>query len=322
MNRALWRKAMHEAGPLWIACAVLTGLFCYFRVWVVGLVDAGRFRQLIDLLPEDWERFSPVDFDWVVSFVGRTSMTLDEPLLVTLVCGWAIVRGADSVAGELGRGTMELLLAQPLSRRQVLLHQFAVQLAGLVMLCLVAWLAMVLAVQFTQVKETVPPGMKLPIVGTRIPLPFGEAELVERPMREVVDARLFLPGIVNLFCLGVFFAGFSALVSSGDRYGWRACGICVVAWFLFAMLKIASVATPTLAWAGWLTVFSLYEPAIHIQLAELDSGAWLRWIDQHPGRDHSVFGLLQANTWLLTGGLVAALGGLWVFSRRDLPAPC
>lgn len=322
MNRALWRKALHEAGPLWLVCAVLTGLFCGFRVWVVGLVDAGRFRQLIELLPEDWERFSPVDFDWVVSFVGRTSMTLDEPLLTMLVSGWVVVRGADLVAGEVGRGTMELLLAQPLSRRQLFLHQFAVQLAGLAALCLVVWLAMAAAVQFTQVRETLPPGLRIPFAGIRIPLPLGEAELVERPMREVVDARVFLPGVVNLFSFGVFFAGFAALVSSLDRFGWRACGVSVVAWFLFAMLKIASVATPALAWTGWLTVFSLYEPALHIQLAETDPAAWWRWVDAHPGRDHAVFGLLQANFWLLAGGVLAALAGLWFFQRRDLPAPC
>jgi ABC-2 type transport system permease protein len=304
-----------------VVCAVLTGLFCYFRVWVVGLVDAGRFRQLIDLLPEDWERFSPVDFDWVVSFVGRTSMTLDEPLLVLLVCGWAIVRGADSVAGELGRGTMELLLAQPLARHQVFFHQFLVQLLGLAVLCLTAWLAMTLAVWLTEVKESLPPGFRVPVLGTRIPLPLGESELLQRPMHEVVDPRLFVPGVVNLFCFGTFFSGLASCISAMDRYGWRACGLGAVVWFLFALLKVASMASPALAWTGWFTVFSLYDPAVHIQLVETDPDAWLQWAAEHPGRQTPICSPLQANFWLLAGAALFALTGLAVLESRDLPAP-
>ena len=40
-----------------------------------------------------------------------------HPLVQIIFCIWAVGRASGAVAGELDRGTMELLLAQPLSRR-------------------------------------------------------------------------------------------------------------------------------------------------------------------------------------------------------------
>ena len=48
---------------------------------------------------------------------------------------FAIARGSDVVSGELGRGTLEMLLAQPVSRLQVLYTQAAVTLVCLLLLC-------------------------------------------------------------------------------------------------------------------------------------------------------------------------------------------
>ena len=44
-----------------------------------------------------------------------------HPLMQTIFCIWAIGRAAGAIAGEIDRGTMELLLAQPLRRRGVIL---------------------------------------------------------------------------------------------------------------------------------------------------------------------------------------------------------
>src|SRR5262249_6618096 len=46
-----------------------------------------------------------------------------HPLMQTIFCVWAVGRAAGAIAGELDRGTMELLLSQPLARsRLVLAH--------------------------------------------------------------------------------------------------------------------------------------------------------------------------------------------------------
>lgn len=43
---------------------------------------------------------------------------------------WAVGRGSDTVSGEIGRGTMEMLLAQPVRRLLVLATQGAVTTIG------------------------------------------------------------------------------------------------------------------------------------------------------------------------------------------------
>ena len=39
-----------------------------------------------------------------------------HPLMQTIFCIWAVGRASGAIAGEMDRGTMELLLAQPLAR--------------------------------------------------------------------------------------------------------------------------------------------------------------------------------------------------------------
>ncbi len=321
LNGSLFRKNIQESVLLFAGCAALVAAFSFFRVWVVGRIDSGRFRQIIDLLPKDWERFSSVDFDWIVSYLGRTATTLDEPMLVLLVSAWAMVRGSDVVGGELGRGTMEMLLAQPVSRVSVYLHQLLVNVLGLVALCMICWLAMWAAVQITQIRESELPSLPIPLTGYRIPLPGGEPREYLIPMHEVVSASSFFPGICNLTCLGIFFAGMASLISSGDRYGWRATGISIGIYFVFLMLKIGSAATPFLAWMGWMTIFSLYEPELHVQAVQGAVEAFWHWTLRNPVTGGIVPGPLACNLSLLAGGLFLAVAGAVRFVRRDLPAP-
>ena len=66
------------------------------------------------------------------TLIGGEEITLDRamdilsigyvhPLMQTIFCIWAVGRAAGAIAGELDRGTMELLLAQPVRRSRVIL---------------------------------------------------------------------------------------------------------------------------------------------------------------------------------------------------------
>jgi ABC-2 type transport system permease protein len=59
-----------------------------------------------------------------------------HPLMQIVFCIWAIGRAAAAVAGEIDRGTMELLLAQPLPRRSVILAHLCVDAVVIPLLCL------------------------------------------------------------------------------------------------------------------------------------------------------------------------------------------
>ena len=69
-------------------------------------------------------------FEQLATYSGRIALAYDLPIVILCVSVWAIARGSDCVSGELGRGTMEMLLAQPVSRLQVLLTQATVTTIG------------------------------------------------------------------------------------------------------------------------------------------------------------------------------------------------
>ena len=62
-----------------------------------------------------------------------------HPLMQVLLCLWAIGRAAGAIAGEIDRGTMELLLAQPLPRSRIVLAHLAVDAILIPLLCLSLW---------------------------------------------------------------------------------------------------------------------------------------------------------------------------------------
>ena len=62
-----------------------------------------------------------------------------HPLVQTILCIWAVGRASGAIAGEIDRGTMELLLAQPVARYRVVLAHLGVDLVTIPILCLAIW---------------------------------------------------------------------------------------------------------------------------------------------------------------------------------------
>ena len=55
---------------------------------------------------------------------------LEPPFIVLIVWVWAIARGSAAVAGEIERGTLDLVLSRPVSRAAYLASHVAVALVG------------------------------------------------------------------------------------------------------------------------------------------------------------------------------------------------
>lgn len=318
LDRALRRKYFFESWSLWLAIATGISIFCWVRVRVVGNFDTSKFRQIVDLLPKDWRKFSSVDFDWLVSYTGRTALTLDEPMLLMLICSWVIVRGSDVVSGELSRGTMEMLLSQPLSRAKVWWTHATLTLVGMVGLVGVAWLFMSIGIWTTSVEET--SYMELDLGVAQLPLTFAEPVTQTVRMSDHVNPMLFLPGIINLFSLCFFLGGFSAWCSSIDRFRWRTLGVIVGFFFLQSGMKVLALASESLSWIRFLTVFGYYEPGGSVEIAQqsiLDCFSFFK----NGAQDRLLPAPLLNNLVLISLGVVLYLWGSHVFRKRDLPAP-
>jgi ABC-2 type transport system permease protein len=77
-----------------------------------------QFEQMLDsgLIPEEFTNFGGGD---VFSLVGSVSLGFVHPLAVGLCLVFALGFAVNAIAGERQRGTLEVLLARPISRRRV-----------------------------------------------------------------------------------------------------------------------------------------------------------------------------------------------------------
>ena len=258
--------------------------FQWLRVWLVSQVPLENFKLILNLLPSKLEKLLPVPFHQVATQVGRIAAAYDEPLVILIVTVWAIARGSDAVSGEIGRGTMEMLLAQPVRRSSVLLTQAFVTIAGAAVIAAAAWCGVAV-------------GLSLIDLG------------------EPLSANQFLPCIVNLFSLGAFIAGVATLASSCDRYRWRTIGVVGAFYAVEMVVKVIGRVSPKMHWLSYLSFFTPFEPQALIADSRRSWSFWI-WDD-----GKLLLGGLGYDSILLGLGLVCYLAAGVVFARRDLPAP-
>lgn len=229
LNRALWAKTASEACWLLLSCASALFAFAWLFVWLVSLIKLPDFRSILGMLPPQFQNLIGLSLAEAASPAGRIGLCYVDPAILLVSGAWAVARGSDAVSGEIGRGTMEMLLAQPVRRIAVLWTQAAVTIAGAAVISLAAWL------------------------GTCIGLHTVTLD-------EQIDAWQYAPSAVNLFALTFFVAGISTLASSWDRYRWRTIGIVCGFYMVELIVKIVYRMAPDLDWLRFCTFLGAYEP--------------------------------------------------------------
>jgi ABC-2 type transport system permease protein len=285
MNAALWKKSINESRWLLLGCLAMMFAAHWLRVWISSFLPSNDLASMLSFLPDFIEPMLPVPFSQIATSAGKIAVAYDDPIVLLLVTVWAISRGSDAVSGELNRGTMEMVLAQPVTRVGVLWTQGAVTLGGAAVLGLTAWL------------------------GT-------SAGLAMVTLEEPVLARVFLPAALNLFAMTVFLAGLTTMVSAGTNYRSHTIGV-VGAFYAVSMIaKIVSRAAPGWGWLSYATFFTPFEPQ---RLVSSTTKAWTLWTPG-PG-DSFELGGLGYDSILIGLGLLCYGAATVIFYRRDLPAP-
>jgi hypothetical protein len=140
MNSALFHKAINDSKLLFAAVFVLMFGFPLVFLWASGMISLPAFSEfLTNALPRSWQRVWGVPISQVATPAGRAALVFVHPLVMSSGVVWAITRGSDCVSGEIGRGTMEMLLAQPVRRVSVYASQAIVTVAGSMLLAAGAW---------------------------------------------------------------------------------------------------------------------------------------------------------------------------------------
>ncbi len=274
MNRALWSKNIRDTWLLMLCCAGVLFLFHLLFVWLVSRMNLAILEMFLQygFKGVNLPNLLPLPLELVATQRGMILLAYVDPVVLFTITVWSIARGSDAVSGEIDRGTMEMLAAQPVSRVTILLPQMVATTAGAAVICLACWLGTSFGLQIMNLKSS-------------------------------ISAMDYLPATLNLFAVTFFLAGFTTLVGSWQRSRWKTIGIAGAFCLIQLILKVVSRLSPDLEWMVYTTYLGAFEPG------------W--FLDEFHG---------WRLAWLFCGilaglGAVCYAAALWIFSRRDLPAP-
>ncbi|MBA4187609.1 MAG: hypothetical protein C0467_06275 [Planctomycetaceae bacterium] len=326
MTAILVRKLLRDVRPALIVVCLVLFVFATFWVKITQRVtveiapvfeSVGRFvgdKNLFqDLLFKGPGKVSQAALGWGDLNFERPNdflaMGMLHPIVLTLCVVWAVGRAAGAVAGELDRGTMELLMSQPVPRNRLIFAHFLVDLIVLPTICLAFFagtqfgLAIVgdFIPDYTMLKSLKGPG------GRTISFPTPE-----NPQPLAVSGLGEFTGLMNTFSMMFAISGITMTLSAVGRSRGKVTGYAVL---IVVVMFVANTIGQLWEPAGIvrpLTLFFYYQP----QKAMLD-GNWMVDVGKAWSGAPSVSGAIT----LLTMGTVGYLLALRTFTRRDLPAP-
>ncbi len=231
-----------------------------------------------------------------------------HPVVMVLACLWGIGRAAGAVSGEIEKGTMELLLSQPVPRDRLIFAHLLVDLLVIPIICSAnlagtqfgLWVVGDFVVDYRSINE-----LDLPA--------FMKSN---RPAETLVfSARDQWGAAVELAALMFAISGLTMLYSACGRSRWRVIGWAVLTVLVMFILNVLGQLWGEIAFLRPLSVFYYYQPQniwLHKQWL-LDLGEV--WNGGKPMFQVPPVLVLGA---IGTGGYLLALR---VFTRRDLPSP-
>jgi ABC-2 type transport system permease protein len=225
-----------------------------------------------------------------------------HPLMQIIFGIWAIGRAASAIAGEIDRGTMELLLAQPIPRRNVVLSHLAVDAVVIPLLCLSLWSGTILGCRLVGPFTANTAVLKI----FPFPVQIDESLLT-------VDAWAFGPALWNVAGLLFAISGVTMALSAAGRFRGRVIGLAVVMFLVQFLINVVGQLWDAVAWLRPFTVFFYYQPQQVVLNGRWTVNPAMAW-----------GGGPEAANVLVVLFAVGAAGyalALTVFTRRDLPAP-
>lgn len=323
MTFILVRKLLRDVRAAFIAVAIVLFIFAAFWVKitqrvttevapmfeVVSQTVSGDPKKIEKLLLTGPSKVSQAALGWGdLNFSNPTeflSIGMLHPVVLIMCVVWCVGRAAGAVAGELDRGTMELLMSQPIPRHRLLVAHLIVDAIVLPALCAAFFAGTLFGLEaagpfvrdYTALKD----------LSGGLSLPANTTPLEVNPNGELV-------GLVNTLALMFAISGMTLAFSALGRSRWKVIGLAVLVLItMFVANTIGQLWEP----AGWvrpLTFFYYYQP----QRLMID-GSWC--IDLGKAWNLGGSAPVPAAGVLLAVGAAGYALALRAFTRRDLPAP-
>lgn len=218
-------------------------LFGWLNTYVISLRIAQIQEQLAKADPDRFRMVREMAGDARDVSLAMIEMAFwMHPFVWLPVVVWAIGRASLAVAGELERGTLDLVLSRPLSRWSYLFAQIFYAWFGLVVLAIAL------------------------VAGNRL-------ATIAYPIEQAPIVRLLFWPAWNLVLLGAAIHGLTLAISSADRVRWRATLLGTViatagfaAWLIANLKDMAS--SPLRPWLKAIALFELFNPIDAVGKAE------------------------------------------------------
>jgi ABC-2 type transport system permease protein len=243
---------------------------------LIDILFKGTGKLLETLLGGDLIRLDRAEHMQTIGFV--------DPGVLILFCIWALGRASAALAGEIDRGTMELLLAQPLSRAKVVLTHVAVDLVTVPLLGLAMFTGVAVGVYLIGLKN--------------------------------VPLFPYLGAVANVIALVLALSGIVLALSAAGRSRARVLSASIAIVLVMFLLTFFGQLWEPLRPFRPLSLFFYYQPQRIIL-----EGNWWVCLDA-TGVSATSGTLFVPGIAMLLG--IATLGytlAYLIFTRRDLPAP-
>jgi ABC-2 type transport system permease protein len=306
MTGSLIRKLLRDVRlPLLVVGLLLFGYQCLWAKITERIV--GMTSQMIDKMGLRF--FKDMLFGGpgkiMQTLMGGESIDLERamdvlsignvhPLVQAIFCIWAVGRASGAVAGEIDRGTMELLLAQPVPRSRVVLAHLGVDLLTIPVLSLFLWVGTWL--------------------GTALVWPL-QIEGPANPQLLEVNPWAFAPALANVAALMFAVSGYTIWLSARGRFRWRVLGLAVFLTLVQFLVNVVGQLWDAVGPLRPFTVFYYYQPQQIIR-----DGRWTVELGTVWNGGQPLFAV-HVLVVLLAVGVIGYGLALWTFERRDLPAP-
>lgn len=248
MTRVLVVKILRD---IWVGLIVVCALLFLFemlwaRVTYVIAGDLVKLAPIAQFLPEIEKTIFKGPGQIIKTIMGGErvdirrvldmySIGFVHPVVQIILVIWAVGKGSGAIAGEIDRGTMELLMAQPVPRRTLILAHFTVDMMVLPLLCLSIWLGGVTGLYFVDM--------------------LNPADEFLR-----VNPFLILPALVFHALLVFSLSGVSLWFSAAGRFRYRVLGLTVLGALLMFLTNILGQLWDAIQYSRFLTVFYYFDP--------------------------------------------------------------
>lgn len=230
---AVWTKTIRDLRWQLLLSGVLLFIFAWLFVWLNSLLKLGLWTTFLEMLPDFVQKLMPIPPSQLVTTTGRISIAFVHIVPMVIFLGWAFVRGAELVSGELESGRFEVLLTLPVSRWVWVAVPCLATLLGGLLLGGVFLL-----------------GLELGRLTVEFPQPLNTARFPQAGL--------------NLALMAFAMAGITAVFSALLRHRLKAITAGGMVFVLSLILKLVAQLWPAGQILRYLTFLTLYEPQVLI----------------------------------------------------------